>query len=87
MTPHHTLPLKLTMTKDTQMIKLHPAARPVLNGFIPMVTVRAAKGRMVGSKVSQNGNVFSTACEALEHAVNAARRAVAMHPELMALAS
>lgn len=56
------------------MITFHPAARPVLNGFIPMVTLRAAKGRMVGSKVSQTGNVFATAQEALEAAVAAATR-------------
>lgn len=59
------------------MITFHPAARPVANGFIPMVTLRAAKGRMVGSKVSQTGNVFATASEALEHAVDAARRVAA----------
>lgn len=69
------------------MIKLHPAARPVAAGFIPMVTVRGARGRMVGSKVSQNGNVFATASEALENAVSAAIRAVAKHPDLMSLAS
>ena len=70
------------------MIKLHPAARQLSNGsFIPMVTLRKDKGRMVGIKVSQTGNHFATATEALENAVNAARRAIALHPELMALAS
>lgn len=66
------------------MITFHPAARQVStpdgrNGFIPMVTLRAAKGRMVGSKVSQTGNVFATASEALEAAVAAAVRVTSLH--------
>jgi hypothetical protein len=56
------------------MITFHPAARKVSNGFIPMVTLRADKGRMVGSKVSQNGNVFEHAWQALEAATIAAKR-------------
>lgn len=60
------------------MITFHPAARQLSNGsFIPMVTLRKDKGRMVGSKVSQNGNVFATAAEALEHAMAAAVRVAA----------
>lgn len=65
------------------MITFHPASRQTSHGFIPMVTLRADKGRMVGSKVSQDCNVFETAGEALEHAINAARRVVAQYPELM----
>jgi hypothetical protein len=58
------------------MITFHPAARKLSDGsFIPMVTLRAAKGRMVGSKVAQTGNAFTTASEALEHAISAATRA------------
>lgn len=56
------------------MITFHPAARQTADGFIPMVTLRAAKGRMVGSKVSQTGNVFATAEAALEAAMSAAVR-------------
>lgn len=59
------------------MITFHPAARQVSNGFIPMVTLRAAKGRMVGSKVSQTGNVFATAEAALDAATWAALRVAA----------
>jgi hypothetical protein len=77
-----------TQQKDTSnMITFHPAARQTATGFIPMVTLRASKGRMVGSKVQQNGNVFETAQEALEHAVMAARRVVAQYPEMMRIAS
>jgi hypothetical protein len=65
------------------MITFHPAARLTELGYIPMVTLRASKGRMVGSKVSQTGNVFDTAAEALEFAMNAARRVVVMHPATM----
>lgn len=61
------------------MITFHPAARPVSGGFIPMVTLRGTKGRMVGSKVAQNGNVFATAGEALEYAMRAALRVTAVH--------
>ena len=59
------------------MITFHPAARKVTAGFIPMVTLRKDKGRMVGSKVSQGCNVFATASEALAHAVMAANRVAA----------
>jgi hypothetical protein len=59
------------------MITFHPAARQVSNGFIPMVCLRSAKGHMVGSKVSQVGNVYPTARQALEHAVAAAARVCA----------
>ena len=69
------------------MHTLHPAARQTLNGFVPMVTVRRDRGRMVGSKVSQNCNVFATAAEALAHAVMAAGRVVAAHPSITRMAS
>lgn len=35
------------------MLTLHPTARKVSTGFIPMVTVRNATGHMVGSKCPQ----------------------------------
>lgn len=69
------------------MVKLHPAARKVSAGFLPMVTVRYNKGRMAGSKVSQTGNVFATADEALQFAIAAARRVVSAHPDIMTLAN
>jgi hypothetical protein len=59
------------------MITFHPAARQTSQGFIPMVTLRGTRGRMVGSKVSQTGNVFATSQEALEFAVMAAQRVAA----------
>lgn len=62
------------------MITFHPAARPVSSGFLPMVTLRAAKGRMVGSKVTQTGNVFATAAEAIAHALASAQRVAASLP-------
>jgi hypothetical protein len=64
------------------MITFHPAARKTLNGFVPMVTLRADKGRMVGSKLSQS-YVYVTAAEAFDHAMNAARRVVALHSATM----
>lgn len=68
------------------MITFHPAARRTAQGFVPMVTLRADKGRMVGSKLAQNGNAFATAAEALEHAMRAALRVVAQYPDMMTLA-
>jgi hypothetical protein len=73
--------------KDTQMITFHPAARKTAAGFIPMVTLRKDKGRMVGSKLAQNGTAFATALEALEHAARAALRVAAQYPDLMRVAS
>lgn len=65
------------------MITFHPAARKTALGFVPMVTLRKDKGRMVGSKLAQNGNVFATAAEAIEHALRAALRTAIAHPEFM----
>jgi len=65
------------------MVTFHPAARKVSNGFLPSVMVRAEQGRMVGSKVSQVGNVFATAEEAKAFAMQAALRVVASYPDTM----
>lgn len=64
------------------MITFHPAARPVINGFAPMITLRAAKGRMVGSK-TQSENVFATALEARDHALIIALRAAMTAPDCL----
>lgn len=69
------------------MIVFHPAARKVSNGFLPMVTLRGTQGRMVGSKVSQTGNVFATAAEALDHALFAALRVAAQFPDMMTVSA
>jgi hypothetical protein len=69
------------------MITFHPAARRTADGFIPMVTLRADKGRMVGSKVTQHGNAFETEELALSHAITAALRAASQYPELMRVAA
>jgi hypothetical protein len=65
------------------MITFHPAARKTSTGFIPMVTLRADKGRMVGSKVSQTGNVFASAAEAFDHALIIALRVAMRSPETL----
>jgi hypothetical protein len=69
------------------MITFHPAARKTSNGFVPMVTLRKDKGRMVGSKLTQNGNVFATAAEAKAHALIAALRTAMRFPDLMTVAA
>jgi hypothetical protein len=68
------------------MITFHPCARKCSSGFLPSVMLRGSDGRMVGSRVSQNGCVFATAEEALAHAMNAARRVVARHSTNMMIA-
>lgn len=69
------------------MITFHPAARKVSNGYLAMVTLRKDRGRMVGSKVSQMGNVFATSQEALAHAMRAATRVAAQYPDTMRTSS
>lgn len=64
------------------MITFHPAARRVSTGFAPMITLRASKGRMVGSK-TQAGNVFATAVEAKAHALLIALRAAMTRPDCL----
>jgi hypothetical protein len=72
------------------MITFHPAVRLVSSGYLAMVTLRRDRGRMVGSKVSQvsqGGNVFTTAEEALAHALRAAERVVAKHADITRLSA
>ncbi len=64
------------------MITFHCTARKVSQGFLPSVMLRGSDGRMVGSRVSQNGNVFATASEAREHALRAARRVCSVHSNM-----
>ncbi len=33
------------------MVTFHPTAKRTASGFVPMVTIRGDKGRMIGSKV------------------------------------
>jgi len=88
----HTIPIGRQsgppeLLRSPQMITFHPAARKTSAGFVPMVTLRKDKGRMVGSKLSQGCNVFESAQEALAHAVMAASRVVAQYPDTMRLAA
>lgn len=68
------------------MITFHPASRKTAAGFVPMVTVRAAKGRMIGSKIAQNGNVYASAAEAKAFAIITALRVAMQFPETMTVA-
>lgn len=69
------------------MITFHPAARKTSRGFVPMVTLRGTKGRMIGSKLAQHGNVFMTEAEAKSHALLAALRVSLAYPDMMRVAS
>jgi hypothetical protein len=68
------------------MITFHAAARKVTNGYVPMVTLRADKGRMVGSKISQNGNTYTNEADAKAFAFAAAMR-VALNHDFISVAS
>lgn len=68
------------------MITFHPAARKTASGYIPMVTLRAAQGRMVGSKLSQTGSFYATEAAAKSHALLAALRVAIAHPSIMTVA-
>ena len=59
------------------MITFHPTAKRTLTGFVPMVTLRGERGRMVGSKTPQGAGrefrTFLTPGAALSEAVRIAR--------------
>jgi hypothetical protein len=73
------------------MITFHAAARKVtqpdgLPAYVPMVTLRADKGRMVGSKISQNGNTYTNEADAKAFAFAAAMR-VALNHDFISVAA
>lgn len=65
------------------MITFHPASRPTVNGFLPMITLRGAHGRMAGSSVIQSGAVFASAADAKHHALIIALRAAMRRPDVL----
>lgn len=73
------------------MITLHPTVKTVAGGFLPMITLRAAKGRMIGSKVPQGTfQLFNTyedraACEI--EARKIAERVAAQHADILRVAA
>lgn len=50
------------------MLRYHPTFKATKEGFIPMVTIRNAKGQMIGSKVPKGGarefNTYTSAAAA-----------------------
>lgn len=52
------------------MVTFHPTAKRKGYGFVPMVTIRGRKGRMVGSRCMST--VFATAALAESYAYEAA---------------
>lgn len=46
------------------MIKLAGTAKKIGNGFVPMITIRGDKGRMVGSRMAKGTRPFATAEDA-----------------------
>lgn len=69
------------------MITLHPAAKPFGTGFLPMITLRGDKGRMLGCKAPQGDarefRTFTTADAAREAAQAIARRCAAQYPGIL----
>ena len=39
----------------SQVITLHPAVKKCADGYVPMITMRGARGRMLGSRTPQGG--------------------------------
>lgn len=76
------------------MITMHASVKSiVVNGathYLPMITARAAKGRMVGSKVPQGAarefRTFTTQEAARQCAYESAQRAAAQYPAILAVA-
>lgn len=76
------------------MITMHASSKAIThNGaiaFLPMITLRAAKGRMVGSKVPQGAarefRMFTTSDAAREAAHAIAERCAASFPGILAVA-
>ncbi len=64
------------------MITFCPAARPVSNGYSPMVTLRRVDGTMAGSQ-TQSGTVFVTKADAKAHALLIALRAAMSRPDML----
>lgn len=73
------------------MITLYPTAKTVAGGFIPMITLRAAKGRMIGSKVPQgtfqtvNTYADRDACQAVARQI--AERVAQQHADVLRVAA
>jgi hypothetical protein len=72
------------------MITFHPASRKTSQGFVPMVTLRADKGRMVGSRLPTGDyrafNTFATEAQARAQALIIALRVACRHPDIMTVA-
>ncbi len=65
-------------------VTFHPTFKRSTVGFLPMVCIRGAKGRMIGSRI---GTVeYSTTAMALAHATCAAQRVELAMPELVRVA-
>lgn len=69
------------------MITLHPAVKTVSDGFVPMITMRGAKGRMIGSRTPEGGyrefRTFTNEYDALSEARLIALRCALRFPEAL----
>lgn len=69
------------------MITMHPAVKAVDGGFVPMVTLRGDKGRMIGSKTPNGGyrefRTFTNEYDALTEARLITLRCALKHPDMI----
>jgi hypothetical protein len=77
------------------MITMHATSKAIAaNGaihYLPMITLRAERGRMIGCKVPQGAarefRTFTNSCDAREAAFAIAQRCAAEFPSVLAVAS
>jgi hypothetical protein len=67
------------------MITMHPATKITSDGFVPMITLRNARGQMIGSKTPQGGyrefRTFTNELDALTEARLITLRCALRFPE------
>lgn len=72
------------------MVTLHPTSKAFGNGYIPMITMRGARGRMIGSKTPQGDardwRTFPDKCAAEIDARVIALRVAARNPDMIQVA-
>lgn len=69
------------------VITIHASAKRFAEGYVPMITLRAAKGRMVGSRCPEGAyrefRTFTTEHDAREEAKAICVRMAAQYPAVL----
>ncbi|MBW7970942.1 hypothetical protein [Bradyrhizobium sp. BR 10289] len=71
----------------TIQITVHPAAKKFSEGYVPMITLRGAQGRMLGCRTPEGGyrefRTFTNDADAVTEARNICARMVSMYPDVL----